>query len=1236
MANFIGKTADRSVSFKTKMQSVTIAIFTAIVFSVFAVFATSEAAFALDDGIYKIASKKDSSYVLDQSNAMANNGTNTQLCIGNDTLAQQWYIQKIAGTTNEYRIVSMCDLSVSTQSLEAAGGGTDNGTNVATWSWNESEAQRWYLDKNANGTYTIRNKKSNRVLDINGGAMVTGTNIQLYDSNGTPAQQWNLIALDAETTPQPTNKGYSALKVDNTLQPSNVHPVVEAGTNVPYDVGSFSEFAWTTGGSGIRFAVNDINNKMVVRWDQVGTYNGQPVGCRLTLTRPVMTYYGNNRGGEYDPNWPTHYVAISDRFSLKEIGYEHYLAWVESIHAKFEFFYTSDSSRTPINIDYANITCTGMDEDGGGQEYAMPMESGGWNGDVNVRRDDATIFKAMANSYDPNGLVYKPAWYGYSSSGDEGTLRNTVSFGYSGQSMEIMYSDNAGWIGYWFDFNPIYKPYIDCPFQVGKKVNGVAPDRNFTFTATAVDANSRPSGAPSFTSATLNYPAGSTTHTYTQTGTDATTNGKLETYYEPGVYKYKVVESPVSGYLPNTQTFYLKITVTATDGVLSATSQWYSDSNFSTAISTPTFNNTKINPAITLTKSVDRASILNPVVGDLLTYSFTIKNTGNVALSNLMFADELVSNNVTINWPSSSHVLAVGAEVPATATYSLVSGDLSKTQIVNLATVTGTYSDNGTNKTITSNQARAVTTLSTLQPAAVDYHYVGSTPPNMSPSDLSTYHYDGTIGDNYTVKPAATTTSTGWSFSGWYLDQACTTPAGSTIQLNQPQTDLYGKWVHATAKVDYHYVGAVPSSDATPSSLGDYHYDGYIGDSYTVKPGAVATDNTWVFDGWYTNEACTTPATSPITLTTPQTDLYGKWTHSAIQLTKSVSPTSIANATPGTTVTYTFTIKNTGTNNLSQITLTDNKIGSTFTTPPATTLAVGATTTATATYALTQADITAGHVDNTANVSGKNAIGGTVTDEDDATVTVSGSSSIKLVKTVSPQTFTDPHPGDEAVYTFTITNTGSMQLTNVKVTDPVLGGTITPLQTTLAPGASTTATKRYALTQADIDAGVKDNTATATGRDALGREPTDTSSARITITRTPAIKLVKTTPNENLGVVPAGTSVPYTFTITNTGNVTLHDITLTDNLDGMTLNKTNMQTTLAPGASTTATGTYALKQTDIEAGQVNNTATSTGKSPNDQTVRSTDTATVNITRAPAIKLEKTTPNTNLGAVNAGT
>ena len=59
--------------------------------------------------------------------------------------------------------------------------------------------------------------------------------------------------------------------------------------------------------------------------------------------------------------------------------------------------------------------------------------------------------------------------------------------------------------------------------------------------------------------------------------------------------------------------------------------------------------------------------------------------------------------------------------------------------------------------------------------------------------------------------------------------------------------------------------------------------------------------------------------------------------------------------------------------------------------------------------------------------------------------------------------------------------------------------------------------------------------------------------------------------------------------MTNSGNVTLHNIALTDNRLGAVA---CLAATLAPGQPTTCLGYYLTTQADVDAGQITNTAMS--------------------------------------------
>ena len=335
----------------------------------------------------------------------------------------------------------------------------------------------------------------------------------------------------------------------------------------------------------------------------------------------------------------------------------------------------------------------------------------------------------------------------------------------------------------------------------------------------------------------------------------------------------------------------------------------------------------------------------------------------------------------------------------------------------------------------------------------------------------------------------------------------------------------------------------------------------------------------------------------------------------------------------GDTVAYTFTIRNTGDVTLTSAAITDPLLGgavacAAFSAPL---VPGGAVTCAPASYVLTQGDVDAGTLRNTASVTAQSAQG-PASDDAEANVTIAATNSISLAKT--PSTVVDVN-GDSAVgagdtvdYTFTVMNNGTTTLRDAVITDPMLGGTVTCPElggVVLAPGQSVScAPITYTLTQGDVDGGLVHNEASVTANAPVGTV-TDTAQADVDITGTAAIELLKNVGRvldaNGDGFIGAGDTVEYTFSVRNLGTTTLTGVAVTDPLLGAgTLCSVG---TLAPGGSS-ACGpfTYTLTQADVEAEIVRNTATVNGASPI-APVTDDASADVVITGTSAIELTKT-------------
>ncbi|MGD2205129.1 DUF7507 domain-containing protein, partial [Microbacterium maritypicum] len=213
---------------------------------------------------------------------------------------------------------------------------------------------------------------------------------------------------------------------------------------------------------------------------------------------------------------------------------------------------------------------------------------------------------------------------------------------------------------------------------------------------------------------------------------------------------------------------------------------------------------------------------------------------------------------------------------------------------------------------------------------------------------------------------------------------------------------------------------------------------------------------------------------------------------------------------------------------------------------------------------------------------------------------------------------------------FLVTNTGNVTLTDVSVDETAFTGTGTaPVVTcpagaaSLAPGADVTCTASYVVTQADLDSGGVTNTATATGTPPSGEPPVSPpSTTEVPVVPAPGITVVKSA--DTTEITSAGQTIGYSFLVTNTGNVTLTDVSVDET--AFTGTGTAPVVTcpagaasLAPGADVTCTASYVVTQADLDSGGVSNTATATGTPPSGEPpVSPPSTIEVPVVPAPGI------------------
>lgn len=295
-----------------------------------------------------------------------------------------------------------------------------------------------------------------------------------------------------------------------------------------------------------------------------------------------------------------------------------------------------------------------------------------------------------------------------------------------------------------------------------------------------------------------------------------------------------------------------------------------------------------------------------------------------------------------------------------------------------------------------------------------------------------------------------------------------------------------------------------------------------------------------------------------------------------------------------------------------------------------TSLAAGQVATFTATYTTRQEDVDHGVIVDTATVSAQPPTGSALASDSNAvTVTADQDPALTLDKSVGPGAV--DAAGDTVGYEFLVVNTGNVTVTSLAIRETAFGGsggipTVTCPATTLAPGADTTCTASYTVTQGDLDGGDFDNTAFARARFDGVDVDSATSSATVAVTQTPSLALDKSALPATIG--SAGQSIVYSFLVSNDGNVTIDAIDVqetafsgSDPIGAVTC----PVTTLAPGADTTCTVTYVATQADIDSGSIDNEATVVGDDPSGAVIPSPPTSSfsVDVVLAPSLTLLKT-------------
>jgi uncharacterized repeat protein (TIGR01451 family) len=584
-------------------------------------------------------------------------------------------------------------------------------------------------------------------------------------------------------------------------------------------------------------------------------------------------------------------------------------------------------------------------------------------------------------------------------------------------------------------------------------------------------------------------------------------------------------------------------------------------------------------PALSLTKRAGTPTDVNANTitdaGDTIKYTFDVTNSGDVAVNALAISDPKAG---AVTCPVTT--LAPGASTTCTAAdpYTITAADADAGSADNTATATGT---SPTRADVSSNPSSTTTPVTIAAPGL---SIVKSVDPanadRYTPGQKVTYHFTVTNTGNL---PMSDVTVNEGEFTG----------TGDLSAVDCPATTLAA--------------GAQMVCDAT-----------YTLTSADVDSGSITNSATATGTPPGNNAPPITTPPSEITLPTPP--------QPSVSVVKSSDTKSVTKA--GQKVTYSFKVTNTGNVTLRDVTVNEGDFSGSGTLSdvvcPTTTLVAGADETCTATYTTTQADLDKGTaITNSATAGGTPPTGpGVTSDPSNVRVPVEQSPSMKVVKSASPTDEKSYTVGQVVTYSFVVTNTGNVTITNPTIDDSKFSGTgqLSPItcpaeSATMVPAAVVTCTATYTLTQADVDAGKVTNTATVGGTTPDGDTTTSVPST-VTVPNTPhpALALVKT--SDTAKITTVGQVVTYSFKITNTGNVTEKNVTAKEGKftgSGKLSNPTcpAAAASLAPGASVTCTATYQVTAADLTSGTLSNTATATGTDPSGDPTGS-DPSTANV------------------------
>ncbi|MEP5253467.1 MAG: gliding motility-associated C-terminal domain-containing protein, partial [Winogradskyella arenosi] len=601
-------------------------------------------------------------------------------------------------------------------------------------------------------------------------------------------------------------------------------------------------------------------------------------------------------------------------------------------------------------------------------------------------------------------------------------------------------------------------------------------------------------------------------------------------------------------------------------------------------------------------------------LGETITYSFTVTNQGQATITDVVLTDTMLGGELTLasGDDNSDNILDVDEVWLYSANYTIIQSDIDSGIVSNQAVVTGTSSiDGSTLEDLSDDDTVLEDDITDLILPLESGIAVIKTADFNDENSNSCSDVGETISYTFNVTNEGNTSITNVELTDTMLGGEIMLASGDTDADNE--LDVDETWIYTA---DYTLTqtdidAGMVSNQATVSGIS-------IIDGATLTD--LSDDDSVLEDDATETEVCQLPAAIAV-----------------IKIAEVNDANNNSCGDAGETISYTFNVTNEGNTSITNVELTDTMLGGEIMLASGDTdadneLDVDEIWIYTADYTLLQADIDAGMVSNQASVSGISITDGAVlTDlsdddsvlEDDATETevCQSTASIALIKIAEVNDSNSDGCGDvnETIsYTFMVSNEGNTSVTNVELTDTMLGGLIAltsgdvDADNELDVNEIWVYTADYTLTQADIDAGMVSNQATVSGISAMdGVILTDLSDDDSVLeddaTETQvclssgAIAVVKSGVYNDLNAddcANIGETITYTFTVTNEGDSSIASVELTDVLLGglmdLASGDTDGDSQLDSDETWIYVADYTITQSDIDIGIIYNQATVTG------------------------------------------